>query len=162
MTPNRRRSSSWWGRFLTVCLQQAFGSSGDDDHGVQRDVVLVNPQQIGPRATPVLWWCGPFASKTDRIVALRVTRQHGFQAPRTDPVIHEIVDIAEMLPTVSAQSGQPHATRIVIAVGTTETRAAVCLAMDGRGCGQSGEASRSTRTRSAAWHGEWRETYRCA
>jgi hypothetical protein len=51
-------------RCLSVGLQHVFNGGGDDGHSVQRDVVLVDQLQIGPRATAVPWWRDPFASKT--------------------------------------------------------------------------------------------------
>jgi hypothetical protein len=115
---------------LIIGLQHAFEGGGDNGHGFQRDVVLVDPLQIGPRATTVLWWRDPFASKTDRIVALRVPRQHGFQAQLTFPVIDEVVDVAEALPSMSAQRHELHVARINTEAGTTKTRAALLLAME--------------------------------
>ena len=55
-----------------VGLQHASEGGGDDGHGVQRDVVLVDSLQIGPGTATILWGRRTLAPEADGIVASRV------------------------------------------------------------------------------------------
>src|SRR2546422_5203182 len=93
-------------------------------------MMLVDPLQVGPRPTTICGWRGAFPARADRVAASWVHRQPGFQAQLTFPVIDDIVDVAEALPSMEAQRHERHVARRTIEAGTADTRAAVFLAVD--------------------------------
>jgi hypothetical protein len=83
-----------------------------------------------PRPATIFWWSGAFTTRTDRVAASWVHRQHRFEPEVTDPVIDEVVDVAETLPPVQAQRRDRHVARIDIKAGTARPRTAVFPAVD--------------------------------
>jgi hypothetical protein len=84
----------------TVRLQHAFEACRDDGRGFYGETVPVDQLHVGPRTAAILWGCRTLAPDADRIATLRVARQDGFQADLSCPVIDDIVDVGEVLPTV--------------------------------------------------------------
>jgi hypothetical protein len=54
-----------------------------------------------PPAT-ILLRAGTFSARAERIAASGVHRQHRFEPEVTDPVIDEVVEVAEALPAMEA------------------------------------------------------------
>jgi hypothetical protein len=90
-----------------------------------------------------------------------VAGQDRFQAEVTHPVINEVVDVAEALPSMEAQRHERHVARINIEAETAKTRAAIPLARETKAMqmyiapgeddlqrGMEGTRDRSLRTRS--------------
>jgi hypothetical protein len=61
-------------RCLIVGVQHASEDGGDDGHGVQGDMVLVDPLQIGPHPATILRRAGTFPARTERVAASWVHR----------------------------------------------------------------------------------------
>ena len=101
---------------LIVGLQHASEGGGDEGHGVQGDVVLVDPLPIGPRPATILRWAGTFPARTERVAASWVHRQHRCEPEVTDPVIDDVIDVAETLPPMEAQRCKRHVTCLNIDV----------------------------------------------
>jgi hypothetical protein len=93
-------------------------------------MVLVDPLQIGPRPATILRRVGTFPASTDRVAASWVHRQHRFESEVTDPVIDEVVDVAETLPTMEVQRRERHVARINIDVRATQLWTSIRVAMD--------------------------------
>jgi hypothetical protein len=117
-------------RCLIVGVQHASEGGANDGHGVQGEIVLVDPLQIGPHPATILRRTGTFPARTERVAMSWVHRQHRFEPEVTDPVIDEVVDVAETLPPMEAQRCQRDVARIDIEAGTAQTSAPVSLAMD--------------------------------
>jgi hypothetical protein len=105
---------------LIVGVQHASEGGADDGHGVQGDMVLVDPLPIGPHPATILRRTSTFPARTERVAASWVHRQHRFEPEVTDPVIDEVVDVGETLPPMEAQCCKRHVARINIDVRTTQ------------------------------------------
>jgi len=117
-------------RRLVVRLQQAFKGGGEGGHRLQGNIVLVDSLQIGPGAATLLGRSGPFPARTERVAASWVHRQYRFEPEVTDPVINEVVDVAETLPPMEAQRCQRHVTCVNIDVRAVQSWTSICFAMD--------------------------------
>ena len=115
---------------LIVGLQHASEDGGDEGHGVQREVVLLDPLQIGPRPATILQRASTFPARTERVAASWVHRQHRFEPEVTDPVIDEIVDVPETLPPMEAQLCKRHVTCVNIDVRAAQPWTAIHFAMN--------------------------------
>jgi hypothetical protein len=117
-------------RRLAVRLQQAFEGRGDGGHGPQGDMVLVDLLQIGPRPATIFGRRGAFPAHTGRVAASWVYRQDRFEPELTDPVIDEVVDVAETLPPMEAQRCIRHVTCVNIEVRAAKPRTSIRFAVD--------------------------------
>jgi hypothetical protein len=115
---------------LLVGLQYAPEDGGNDGHGVQWDVVLLDPLQIGPRPATILRRAGAFPARTERVAASWVQRQHRFEPEVTDPVIDEVLNVAETLPPMQAQRCKRHVTCVNIEVKAAQPWNSIHVAMD--------------------------------
>jgi len=93
-------------------------------------MVRVDPLQVGPGTTTVLWWRGPLTARTDRVATSWVYGQHRFESEVTDPVIDKVVDVAARLPPMEAQRREQHLARIHIDVRATQPWISRRVAMD--------------------------------
>jgi hypothetical protein len=117
-------------RRLAVRLQQAFEGHGKGGHGPQGDMVLDDPLQIGPRPATIFGRRDAFPARTSRVAASWVCRQDRFEPELTDPVIDEVVDVAETLPPMEAQRCKRHVTCVNIDVRATQPWTSIRFAVD--------------------------------
>jgi hypothetical protein len=117
-------------RRLVIGLQQAVENCGHNGHRLQRDMMAIDPLQIGPRPTTILRRAGTFPARTERVAASWVHRQRRFEPEVTDPVIDEVIDVAETLPPMEAQRCKRHVARITIDVRAIQPWSAIRFAMD--------------------------------
>jgi hypothetical protein len=115
---------------LIVGVQHASEGGAADGHGVQGEMVPVDPLQIGPHPATLLRRTGTFPARTERVATSWVHPQHRFEPEVTDPVIDEVVDVAEMLPPMEAQRCKRHVARIHIDARTTQPWTSIRFTMD--------------------------------
>jgi hypothetical protein len=93
-------------------------------------MVLVDSPHVRPWPAAILRRASTFPSRTHGIDTTGIERHDRFESEVTDPVIGEVVHVAEALPLMEAQRCQRDVARIDIEAGTAQTLAALFLAMD--------------------------------
>jgi len=87
---------------LIVRRQQAIEGQGNHGHRLQRDMVAVDPLQIRPCPATIFGRGGAFATRADGINTTGIERHDRLELEVTDPVIDEVVHVAEALPAMEA------------------------------------------------------------
>ena len=120
-------------------LERAGGMPLDINHDI-RDGYGAVPCRSASRCEPLTCWQRPmtaslgrggaFATCEDGIDTTGIVRHNRFDSEVTDPVIDEVVDVAEALPLMETQRCQRDVARITIEVRAIQPWSAIRFAMD--------------------------------